>query len=88
MHGSRMTIFLCPSWIRCWIDLPEKGGAIFLMDIRGIIRFLLHQKIKRKTLSLVHMGPLRSRECRLGCAMHPPYIRDDDVDILRHGGRY
>ena len=22
MHGPKKTIFLCPSWIRCWIDLP------------------------------------------------------------------
>ena len=56
--------------------LVEKGGTFFLMDIRGIIRFLLHQKIKRKSPLLVHMGPLRSRECRLGCAMHQPHFRD------------
>ena len=56
--------------------LAEKGGYCFLDDIRGIIRFLLHQNIKIKPLLLVHMGPLRSKECRLGCAMHPPYFRD------------
>ena len=54
----------------------KRVGTIFLMDIRGIIRFLLHQKIKRKPPLLVHMGPLRLRECRLGCAMHPPHFRD------------
>ena len=51
-------------------------GTILLMAIQGIIGFLLHQKIKRKTPLLIHMGPLRSRECRLGCAMHPPHFRD------------
>ena len=56
--------------------LAGKGGTVFLMDIWGIIRFLLHQKIKRKPLLLVHMGPLRSKECRLGCEMHPPHFRD------------
>uniref|UniRef100_A0A3Q7G2D4 Uncharacterized protein n=1 Tax=Solanum lycopersicum TaxID=4081 RepID=A0A3Q7G2D4_SOLLC len=33
MHGPRRTIFLCPSWIRCWIDLQERGGTVFLMVI-------------------------------------------------------
>ena len=56
--------------------LVEKGGTFFLMDIRGIIKFLLHQKIKRKPPLLVHIGPLHSREWRLGCAMHPPHFRD------------
>ena len=65
-----------PLWAKCWIDLPKKGGTIFLMDIRGITRFLLYKKIKRKPPLLVHMEPLRSRECRLGCAMHPPHFRD------------
>ena len=74
--NPKKTIFLCPSFIRCWIDLPERGGSIFLMVIRCIIRFLLHRKIKRKPPLLVHMGPLRSRECRLGCAMHTPHFRD------------
>ena len=68
--------FPMPSWIRCLIDLPEKGGTVFLMDIRGIIKFVLHQKIKRKPPLLVHMGILRSTECRLGCAMHPSHFRD------------
>ena len=54
--------------------LDEKGCTVFLMDIRGIIRFLFHQKIKRKPLSLVHMGPLRSEECLYGCTMHPPHF--------------
>uniref|UniRef100_A0A3Q7FGV8 Reverse transcriptase domain-containing protein n=1 Tax=Solanum lycopersicum TaxID=4081 RepID=A0A3Q7FGV8_SOLLC len=49
MHGSKKTIFLCPLWIRCWIDLPERDGIVFLMVIRGIIRFLLHRILKEKT---------------------------------------
>ena len=56
--------------------LVGKGGTVFLMVIHDIIRFLLHRKIKRKSPLLVHMGPLRSRECRLGCVMHPPHFRD------------
>ena len=56
---TEKTIFLCPSSIKCWIDLPEEGCTVFLMDIRGIIRFILQQKIKRKSPLLVHMGPLR-----------------------------
>ena len=57
-------------------SLPEKGGTIFLMVIQGIIRFLLHWKIKRESPILVHMGPLRSTEWRLGCAKHPQTFRD------------
>ena len=56
--------------------LAGKGWYCFLMGIRGIIRFLLHQKIKRKPALLVDMEPLHSRVCRLGCAMHPPHFRD------------
>ena len=56
--------------------LAGKGWYCFLDGYSGIIRFLLHQKIKRKQLSLVHMGLLRSEECRLGCAMHPQPFRD------------
>ena len=56
--------------------LAGKGWYYFLDHIRDIIRFLLHQKIKRKPLLLVHMGPLCSEECRLGCAIHPPHFRD------------
>ena len=56
--------------------MPKRGGTVFLMVFHGIIRFLLHRNIKRKPPLLVHMGPLRSRECRLGCAMHPPHFRD------------
>uniref|UniRef100_A0A3Q7FIS5 Uncharacterized protein n=1 Tax=Solanum lycopersicum TaxID=4081 RepID=A0A3Q7FIS5_SOLLC len=61
-------------------DTCRKGGNVFLMDIRGIIKFLLHLKIKRKPPLLIHMGDLRSREYRLGCAMHSPHFR--------YGGRY
>ena len=68
--------FPMPFMDQIWVDLPEKGGTVFLMDIRGIIRFLLHQKIERKHLLLVHMGPLRLEECRLGNAMHLPHFRD------------
>ena len=82
IHGLKKTTFLCPSWIRCWIDLPKKGGIVFLMGIWGIIRFLLHQNIKRKPLSLVHMGLLHSEECRLGCAMHPHLSEMYDVNIF------
>ena len=31
MHGLRRNIFRCPSWVRCWIYLQERGGTIFLM---------------------------------------------------------
>ena len=68
--------FPMPFMVKCWIDLLEKDGTIFLMDIWGIIRFILYQKIKRKQPLLIHMGPLHSRECLLGCAMHPPHFRD------------
>ena len=50
--------------------------TVFLMVIWVIIKFLLHRKIKRKPPLLVHMGPLRSIECCLGCAVHPPHFRD------------
>ena len=74
--------FPMPFMDQMWVDLPEKGGIALLMVIRGIIRFLLHQKIKRKPLSLVHMGPLHSEEFRLGCAMHPQLLEMYDVDIF------
>ena len=32
MHGPKKTIFLCPSWMRCWIDLPKRGFNEFLMN--------------------------------------------------------
>ena len=57
------------------IGLPEKGGTVFLMDIRGIKRIQLHLKIKRKQLLLVHMGSLLSNEC-LSCEMHLTHFRD------------
>ena len=25
---TKKTIFLCPSWIRCWIDLSKRSGTI------------------------------------------------------------
>ena len=56
--------------------IAGKGWYYFLGGYWGKIRFLLHQKIKRKPLLLVHMGPFLSEECRLGCAMHPPHFRD------------
>ena len=43
-------------------SLPEKGGTIFLMVIQGIIRFLLHWKIKRKPPLLVLLWDLRVQE--------------------------
>ena len=56
--------------------LAGKGWYCFLDGYRGIVRFLLHRKIKRKPSSVVHMGPLHLKEFRLGCAMHPPHFRD------------
>ena len=57
--------------------LAGKGWYYFLDGYSGYNKIsILHQKIKRKPLSLVHMGPLRSEECRLGCAMHPQPFRD------------
>ena len=50
--------------------LAGKGWSFFLMVIKVLIRFLLHQKIKRKPPSLVLMGPSRSTECRFGYVMH------------------
>ena len=68
--------FPMPSWIRCLIDLPEKGGTVFLMNIRGIIRFLLNKNINKEPLILVHKGPLCSKECCFCCVIHPPHFRD------------
>ena len=31
---------------------------------------------QEKTTFTFHMGPLRSKECRLGCAMHLPHFTD------------
>ena len=56
--------------------LAGKRWYCFLDGYRGIVRFLLHRKIKRKQSSVFHMGPLHLREFRLGCAMHPPHFRD------------
>ena len=53
--------------------LARKGLYCFL---DGYNQISMYQKIKRKPPLLVHMGPLRSRECRLGCAMQPPHFRD------------
>ena len=70
MHGHKKTIFLCPSWIRCWIDLPEKGGTIFMMDIQGIIRFLLHKKIKKTTFTCPY-GTFAFRRMSFGLCNAP-----------------
>ena len=85
---TKKTIFLCPSWIRCWIDLPKKGGTAFLMDIWGIIRFLLHKKIKKKHLYLsmwdlcVQQNVVWVVQCtRILSEMY-------DVNIFWHGGGY
>ena len=68
--------FPMPSWIRCWIDLQERGGTVFLILIQVIIRFLMHWKIKIKPLLLFLIEPSHSREYCLGYVMHRPRLRD------------
>ena len=57
--------------------LARKGWYRLLDGYFGYnsISIALEEQEKNPPL-LVHMGPLRSRECRLGCAMDPPYFRD------------
>ena len=50
--------------------LAGKGWYYFLDGYSG------YNQIFIAPLLLVQMGPLRSEECRLGCAMHPPHFRD------------
>ena len=56
--------------------LAEKGWYCFLDGYSRYNQISIAPEIKKKPPLLVHMGPLRSRECRLGCAMHPPHFRD------------
>ena len=50
--------------------LAGKGWYGFLDGYSG------YNQISIAPLLLVHMGPLHSEECRLGCAMHPQPFRD------------
>ena len=56
--------------------LAEKGWYYFLDGYSGYNKICVAPKDQDKPPLLVHMGPLRSRECRLCCAMHPPHFRD------------
>ena len=72
--------------------MPERGGTILLMVIRGIIRFLFHRNIMRKTSLLFHMGPWHPQECHLGCNAPAPFNRwmmsifsdkvEDTIEVL------
>ena len=50
--------------------LAGKGWYYFLDGYSG------YNQISIAPLLLVHMGPLHSEECRLGCAMHPLHFID------------
>ena len=58
------------------VRLFGKGWYYFLDGYLGYNQISIAQEDQEKTPLLVHVGPLRSTECRLGCAMHPPYFRD------------
>ena len=71
MHGPKKTIFLCPSWIRCWIDLSEKGGTVFLIDIRGIIRFIFAPENQEKTTFTCPYGTFVFKRMSFGLCNAP-----------------
>ena len=71
MHGLKKSTFLCPSSIKCWLDFPEKGGTIFLMDIRGIIRFLLHHEDQEKTTFNCPYGTFAFKRISFGLCNAP-----------------
>lgn len=50
--------------------LLNVDGITFWMVISGIIKYVLHGKIRKKLLSLVHMGLLLSKGC-LSCWVMP-----------------
>ena len=66
MHGLRRTIFICPSCIKCWTGLQERGD-VFLMVIWVTTKSLLHRKIKGKPLLLIYYGSFAFKRITLGC---------------------
>ena len=49
---------------------------VFWMAIQGIIRFVLHQRIRKRLPSLVHLARLLFAEFRLGYVAPRPLFRD------------
>ena len=58
--------------------LAGKGWYCFLDGYLAYNQIFIASEDQEKTTPplLVHMGPLRSIECRLGCAIHLPHFRD------------
>ena len=56
--------------------LAGKGWYCFFDGYSGYNQISIALEDQEKTTFIFHMGPLRSNECRLGCAMHPPHFRD------------
>lgn len=56
------TIFLCCSWINCWIDLSVEVGIVSSIGTQGIIKSLLPPRIKKRLISHVPMGHLALKD--------------------------
>ena len=79
-----MTIFLCPSWIRCWIDLPEKGGYCFLVRYSGYNQISIAPEDEEKNTFTYPYGTLAFRIMSFGLCNNLSEMYD--VNIFLHGG--
>uniref|UniRef100_A0A3Q7GIT9 Uncharacterized protein n=1 Tax=Solanum lycopersicum TaxID=4081 RepID=A0A3Q7GIT9_SOLLC len=74
MYGPKKTIFLCPSWIRCWIDLSKRGDFYCTgRSIENHFYFSIRDLCVQENVVWV-----------VQCTRHISEMYD--VDILRYGG--
>ena len=71
MHGLRRTIFLCPSWIRCWIGLQEKGGICFLDGYSGYNQISIAPEDQDKTTFICPYGTFAFKKMPFGLCNAP-----------------
>ena len=82
MHGPKKTILLFPSWIRCWIDLPEKGGIVFLMGIRGYNQISIAPEDQEKTTFTCPYGTFAFKRMLFGLFNAPTTFQRSMMSIF------
>ena len=71
MHRPKKTIFLCPSWIRCSIDLPEKGWYCFLDGYSGYNQISIVPEDQEKTTFTYPYGTFAFKRMSFGLCNAP-----------------